>query len=82
MSVVASCSVCVRERSELREHSFVRESGEPWAWLYVGEDAEVSVYGVPAAMRRLGAAVIAAADAAELLASEREHADEAAPAAA
>jgi len=82
MGVIASCSVCVRERSELREQSFLRESGEPWAWLYVGDDAEVSVYGRPAAMRRLGAAVIAAADAADRLASEFEHVDGAAPAAA
>jgi hypothetical protein len=62
---VARCSVWVREEAELREQSFVRESGEPWAWLDLGADREVSVYGSPAAMRRLGAAVIAAADVAD-----------------
>jgi hypothetical protein len=62
---VARCSVRVREDSELREQSFVRECGEPWAWLDLGEDREVSVYGSPAAMRRLAAAVIAAADVAD-----------------
>jgi hypothetical protein len=82
MPVVASCCVRVCERSQLREQSFLRESGEPWAWLYVGEHHEVSIYGPPAALRRLGAAVIAAADAAERLAGELEHADEGAPAAA
>jgi hypothetical protein len=79
---VLSCCVHVREQSELREQSFVRETGEPLAWLYVGENAEVSLYGPPAGMRRLAAAVIAAADTAERLASEFEHADEGAPAAA
>jgi hypothetical protein len=64
---VARCSVWVREGSELCEQSFVRESGEPWAWLDVGEDREVSLYGPPAAMRRLAAAVNAAADAADAL---------------
>jgi hypothetical protein len=64
---VARCSVWVREDSELREQSFVRESGEPWAWLDLGEDREVALYGSPAAMRRLGAAVMAAADVAEQL---------------
>jgi hypothetical protein len=77
-----SCRVYVRERSQLDEQSFVRESGEPWAWLDVGENREVSIYGPPAAMRRLGAAVTAAADAAERLASELEQGDEGAAAAA
>jgi hypothetical protein len=72
---VARCSVYVREESELRERSFVRESGEPWAWLDLGEDGEVSVYGSPAAMRRLGVAVIAAADVAEQLSEARGTAD-------
>jgi hypothetical protein len=72
---VARCSVYVREQSELCEQSFVRESGEPWAWLDLGEDREVSVYGSPAAMRRLAAAVTAAADVAEQLPEARGTAD-------
>jgi hypothetical protein len=72
---LARCSVWVREEAELREQSFVRESGEPWAWLDLGEDREVVLYGSPAAMRRLGAAVIAAADTAEQLPEGRGTAD-------
>jgi hypothetical protein len=72
---IARCSVYVRDESELREQSFVRESGEPWAWLDLGEDREVALYGSPAAMRRLGAAVIGAADAAEQLPEARGTAD-------
>jgi hypothetical protein len=72
---VARCSVWVREDSELCEQSFVRECGEPWAWLDVGEDREVSVYGSPAAMRRLAAAVIAAADVADGLPEDRDPAE-------
>jgi hypothetical protein len=63
---LARCSVHVRERSELGEQSFVHESGEPCAWLELG-DHEVVLYGSPAAMRRLGAAVLAAAEAADAL---------------
>jgi hypothetical protein len=72
---VARCSLWVREDSELREQSFVRECGEPWAWLDLGENREVAVYGSPAAMRRLAAAVIAAADAAEELPEARAAAE-------
>ena len=78
---VARCSVWVRERSQLCEQSFVRESGEPWARLDVGEEREVSMYGPPAAMRRLGIAVMAAADVADELVHERASADGAARAA-
>jgi hypothetical protein len=67
MMRVASCSVYVREDSPLHEHSFVRQSGEPWAWLDLGEHREASLYGSPAAMRRLAGAVIEAAVAAERL---------------
>jgi hypothetical protein len=81
MRVVARCSMWVRERSQLCEQSFVRESGEPWARLDVGEDREVSMYGPPAAMRRLGAAVMAAADTADELAHEHARADQSAQAA-
>jgi hypothetical protein len=63
----AHVSLYVRDELALRPEPFVRQSGEPWAWLEVGESAEVSVYGSPAAMRRFAAAVIAAAAAAERL---------------
>ena len=69
---IARTSVRVREDSGLCDRPFVSRSGEPFAWLDVGEDAELSVYGSPRAMRRLGEAVLAAADAADDLSSERE----------
>jgi hypothetical protein len=72
---VAHASVYVREATPLRAQSFVRASGEPWAWLDVGGDAEVSLYGSPAAMRRLADELIEAADAAELALNERERAE-------
>jgi hypothetical protein len=65
---VARMTVCVGEDAPLRRHRFVSAAGEPVAWLNVGEAGELCVYGSPEAMRRLGEAVLAAADSAEALA--------------
>jgi hypothetical protein len=69
---VASVGVYVREESPMSERAVARQSGEPWAWLELGADAEVSLYGSPAAMRRLAAALLGAAAAAERLPSEHQ----------
>jgi hypothetical protein len=74
--LAGSCSVHVREDSPLHEKPSMRQSGEPWAWLDLGEFREVALYGSPVAMRRLAGAVIAAAAAAErLLGADAEPAD-------
>jgi hypothetical protein len=44
----------VAEDCVLREHPFMDRRGAPCAWLDVGEDSELGIYGSPAAMRRLG----------------------------
>jgi hypothetical protein len=62
---VASVGVYVREGSPLAARAVVRESGEPWGWLDVGEAVEVSVYGSPAALRRLASELVEAAAIAE-----------------
>jgi hypothetical protein len=71
---LARTTVYVREDSRLGEHPFVRDSGEPCAWLEIG-DHEVGVWGSPPAMRRLAAAVSAAADAADQLVERHPNAD-------
>jgi hypothetical protein len=63
----ARVSVGVDESAELRSHRFVSAAGEPVAWLHVGEGRELHVYGSPEAVRRFGAAAMAAADAADEL---------------
>jgi len=77
--VTARTSARVGEGSRLRQQVFVSRSGDPVGWLDVGEDGELSVYGSPEALRRLAAALLLAADAAD----ELEHgSDDAARAAA
>jgi hypothetical protein len=61
-------SVCVDDAAALRPHRFVSAAGEPVAWLNVGDAGELCVYGSPAALRRLGAAAVATAEAADELA--------------
>jgi hypothetical protein len=61
---LARTTVYVREDCDLGERSFVGRSGDPCAWLEIGDD-EVGVWGSPAAMRRLAAAVLATAEAAD-----------------
>jgi hypothetical protein len=66
-------TVCVADAVELRPQRFVSAAGEPVAWLNVGDAGELCVYGSPEAMRRLGAAAVGAADAAEELVPGRGH---------
>jgi hypothetical protein len=72
---LARATLRLGEDSPLREQSFISESGELCAWLDVGADGEFSVYGSPAALRRLGTAMLAAADAADELAERHEYVD-------
>jgi hypothetical protein len=65
MAAVARASVRVGEDSVLRQHVFVGRSGEPIGWLDVGEGADLGVYGSPGGLRRLAAALLIAADAAD-----------------
>jgi hypothetical protein len=62
---VANVGVYVGEDSPLDGRRMRRRSGGPWACVDVGEAGEVSLYGSPAAMRRLAAALIVAADVAD-----------------
>lgn len=48
---VARTTVRVTEQVELRPRPFIAESGEPCAWLELGDGSEIGVYGSPAAMR-------------------------------
>jgi hypothetical protein len=48
-------------------HPFITSAGERWARVDVGEHGELSVYGPPDALRRLAAALVVAADAADVL---------------
>jgi hypothetical protein len=81
MMPLARTSVYVPEDCPLDGHTMTAESGGVRAWLYLGE-SEVGVWGSPAAMRRLAAAVGAAADAADRLAENGEREDRVAGAAA
>jgi hypothetical protein len=67
---VVHTTVRVDDESVVQERAFVRRSGEPIAWLDVGALGELGVYGSAPAMRRVGAAVLAAADAVEALTAE------------
>jgi hypothetical protein len=46
-------------------HPFITSAGQRWAWVDVGEQGELSVYGPPDALRRLAAALVVAAHAAD-----------------
>jgi hypothetical protein len=70
---IASTTVRVGEESALRDRSFVGRSGEAVAWLDVGAAGTLGVYGSARAIRRLGEAMVTAADAAdELPAQQRQ----------
>jgi hypothetical protein len=44
----ARVSIGVDEAAPLRSHRFLSGAGEPVAWLHVGEERELHVYGSPA----------------------------------
>jgi hypothetical protein len=52
-------SIGLGEAAPLRSHRFVSAAGQPVAWLHVGEERELHVYGSPAALRRFGAMAMA-----------------------
>jgi hypothetical protein len=60
-------TVGIDEAARLRPHHFVSAAGEPVAWLTVGADGEVSVYGSPDAIRRLASALVVCAEEADRL---------------
>jgi hypothetical protein len=69
---VANVVAHVRDEVPLAGRAVVRGSGEPWAWLEIGDVGEVSLYGSPAALRRLASELVEAAVLAERAAEERE----------
>ena len=71
----ARVSVCVHEDAVLREQTHVLASGDVRAWLYIG-DEDVSLWGSPAALRRLAVALLRAANAAERVSAEQASAAE------
>jgi hypothetical protein len=73
VTATARMTVCIDEAAVLGPHRFVSAAGEPVAWLNVGDEGELSLYGSPVAMRRLGEAAIGTAEAAEELAAGRGH---------
>jgi hypothetical protein len=62
---MACVSVGVDVGTPLRARPFCSVSGGSVAWLDLGDGGEVGVSGSPAAMRRLAAALLATATAAE-----------------
>jgi hypothetical protein len=71
----------LHEAPVIEARPFITDAGEPCAWVDVGEHGELSVYGQPEALRRLAAALVVAADAAETLGDQSaQPAAEAAPA--
>ena len=66
----ACVTVRIEPDSVLSDHSFVDRQGQPRAWLDIGT-GELAVYGAPDALRRLAAAMLAAADRADELAREQ-----------
>jgi hypothetical protein len=75
---LARTTAGVDQDSLLRQHVFVGRSGDPVGWLDVGQGGELGVYGSPGALRRLAAALLIVADAADQL----DHGHEAARVAA
>jgi hypothetical protein len=62
---VANVVVHVCDEVPLAGRAVMRGSGEPWAWLEVGDVGEVSLYGSPEAVRRLASKLVEAAVLAE-----------------
>ena len=72
---LARVSVFVDADAELRPRPFCSSSGERVAWLELGDGGDVAVSDSPAAMRRLAAAVLATAAAAQELPEKRPAGD-------
>src|SRR4051794_856105 len=63
----AHVSVYAAEDAPLRWHLNVSGTARSTAWLYIGEGDETAVWGSPAALRRLAAALVVAAEQADEL---------------
>ena len=68
---VAHVSVYVREDAPLVTRLHGSVAGGPRAWLYLDEGLQVALWGSPAAMRRLAAALVVAAEEADALLAPR-----------
>ena len=58
-------SVYVTEDVALDEHVQVNDAGEPYGWLYLGTFRDAALWGSPAGLRRLAAALVLLAERAE-----------------
>ena len=65
-------SVHVAEDVELDDHLNAGAGREPSGWLYLGEGGNVALWGSPAALRRLAAALVLVAERAEGLRALRD----------
>jgi len=71
----AHVSVYAAEGAPLRWHLNVSGPARPTAWLYIGEGDETAVWGSAAALRRLAAALVVAAEQADELITPRHGGD-------
>jgi hypothetical protein len=71
----AHVSVRVAEDARLTWHSHVSATAGPSAWLYIGEGDATALWGSPAALRRLAAALVVAAEQADELIEPRRGGD-------
>jgi len=69
----ACVTVRIETDSVLSDHSFVNREGESRVWLDIGH-GELGLYGAPDAVKRLAAALAAAAERSEQLACEHRDA--------
>jgi hypothetical protein len=65
-------SVHVAEDVELDDHLCADAGREPSGWLYLGAGGDVALWGSPAALRRLAAALVLVAERAEGLRALRD----------
>ena len=65
-------SVRVAEDVELDDHLSAGASGEPSGWLYLRTGDDVALWGSPAALRRLAAALVLVAERADGLRALRD----------
>jgi hypothetical protein len=70
----AYVSVRVAENTRHSAHLHVSGTGVLDAWLYIGEGNDVALWGSPAALRRLAAALVLAAEEADELVPPRHDA--------
>jgi hypothetical protein len=69
---LAHTTLWLDEPPATRDRSFITNRGEPLACLDVG-NGELSIFGSPDGLRRLAAALVVSADAAETLGQRAGH---------